>query len=332
MVNERVTELAIPMDRYPSPVCAFTTSGDGPVVVEVNEAFETAFGSVDSTDSIVEVFDDAGLTLTDNTTVADQLTTSDSFTARTDDDRYRVETIPPTDDADGYLLFTETTDQEQFGVENVASVISHDLRNPLDVAKSRLRAGREFDEEEHFEHVARAHDRMERIIQDVLTLARGQDVVDPDETVDLDTVAREAWETVETETGTLTVDGPLPTTVADSDRVSRLFENLFRNSVEHGPGGDESVTGQQTDPLTVTVGTLDDASAAGFYVEDDGVGIPASERDHVFEPGYSSDDHGTGLGLAIVARIADLHGWSCSVTEGTDGGARIEIRGLDSPE
>lgn len=332
MVNERIKEMTIPMGRYPSPVCAFTTSGDEPVVVQVNEAFETVFGSVGSADSIVDVFDDARLTPTETTTVAEQLTTGDSFTARTDDERYQVEVLLPTDDTDGYLVFTETTDHEQFGVENVASVISHDLRNPLDVAKSRLRAGRELNEKEHFEHVARAHNRMERIIQDVLTLARGQDVVDPDETVDLGTVAGEAWETVETDTGTLTVDGPLPTTVADSDRVSRLFENLFRNSVEHGPDGDEPATSQSTDPLTVTVGTLDDASAAGFYVEDDGVGIPASERDHVFEPGYSSDDHGTGLGLAIVARIADIHGWSYSVTEGTDGGARIEIRGLDSPE
>jgi len=58
-------------------------------------------------------------------------------------------------------------------------VISHDLRNPLDVAKARLRAGQETGNEDHFDHVERAHDRMEQIIQDVLTLARGSESIDP---------------------------------------------------------------------------------------------------------------------------------------------------------
>ena len=330
MADEHTDELSIPMGRYPSPVCAFAADGEDPVVRRVNEPFEAAFDSVERGEPVTEVFQRVGLRPVDSRTVAQPLAAGDSFTARTDDERYRVRTLPPADDARGFLVFAEIPDEEQFGVDNVASVVSHDLRNPLDVATTRLRAGREFGEDEHFEHVARAHERMERIIQDVLTLARGEDVVDPDETVPLDEVAEEAWDTVDTGGGTLTVDGPLPTTVADADRVGRLFENLFRNAVEHGTAGDGSQT-DRAESVRVTVGRLGGSRPTGFYVADDGVGIPPAERDRVFEPGYSSDEHGTGLGLAIVARIADLHGWSYAATAGPDGGARIEIRGLDDP-
>ena len=295
--------------------------------------------------------------------------------------KYVVDVSAPSEGIDGYLVFADATDvtarccehdsetntgsdqqtangqpADGLAVDHVASVVSHDLRNPLDVARARLRAGREFGEEEHFEHVEQAHDRMERIIQDVLTLARGEDVVDPDETVDLAGVAEKAWETVETGGATLSIDRPLPTVRADADRVSRLFENLFRNAVEHGstnprshshedavehgstsphsPTREDAVEqgstrGEQHGAVTVTVGPTE--SGDGFYVADNGPGIPADERQHVFEPGYSSDDHGTGLGLSIVARIADLHGWSVDVSESDTGGAQFEIRGLTNP-
>ncbi len=109
-----------------------------------------------------------------------------------------------------------------------------------------------------------------------------------------------------------------------------MFENLFRNSVEHGSTSsrtesDDSVEhGRCADgaaPVTVSVGTTDD----GFYVADDGVGIPPEERDDVFERGYTTSDTGTGFGLAIVVEVAQAHGWSVSVTESEDGGARFEF-------
>ena len=339
MADERSDEWSIPVSRYPSPVCRFAVVDGTPVVERINEPFETAFGAAQLGTPVADVFEAVGLTPHSRETIEESLVVGDRFTVRAECETYRVETVPPTDGEDGQLVFTETTGGEEFGVENVASVVSHDLRNPLDVAKTRLRAGREFGEDEHFDHVAQAHERMERIIKDVLTLARGTDVVDPDETVALGTVASDAWETVDTGVATLSVEEPLPTTLADPDRVGRLFENLFRNCIEHGPtadrpqdgeSGPDSGADQRDQSLTVTVGTLEDRPTAGFYVEDDGVGIPAADRDRVFEPGYSSDDHGTGLGLAIVARIADLHGWSYAVTRGSAGGARVEIRGLES--
>jgi len=97
----------------------------------------------------------------------------------------------------------------------------------------------------------------------------------------------------------------------DPDRLRHVFENLFRNAVEHG-GFD----------VTVRVGCHDEQ---GIYVEDDGPGIPVEKRDEVFEPGHSSARGGTGFGLTIVKRIVEAHGWELSITDGTDGGARFEI-------
>jgi signal transduction histidine kinase len=107
--------------------------------------------------------------------------------------------------------------------------------------------------------------------------------------------------------------------LADADRLQQLLENLFRNAVEHG--GEE---------VTVQVGALDDAS--GFYVADNGVGIPEESQGKVFDSGYSSATDGTGFGLAIVKEIVDAHGWMIRVTENSEGGARFEITGIAFPD
>jgi len=64
----------------------------------------------------------------------------------------------------------------------------------------------------------------------------------------------------------------------------------------------------------------------GFYVEDTGDGIPESERERVFETGYSTNHDGTGFGLGIVNQIVNAHGWQILATESESGGARFEIR------
>ncbi len=351
MVDNRSEQWSIPVERYPGPVCRYAFTDGGPVIQGADTAFKRAFDAVRTGETVSATFESLCITANDTDDVARALAAGEQFAATvdspedsTDSQQYLVQPIPPDNGEDGMLLFSEaeTNSNGTLGVDHVASVVSHDLRNPLDVAKTRLRAGRELDEDDHFDHVEQAHERMERIIEDVLTLARGEDVVEPDETVDLGTVAEQAWETVETHGATLTVEESLPATVADPDRVGRLFENLFRNSVEHGstsnrPQADDSVEhgaagGQNAAELTVAVGRLDEESTDGFYVADDGVGIPDPDQEHVFEPGYSSDDHGTGLGLAIVAQIADLHGWSTTVTSAADGGTRVEVRGIDPAE
>jgi signal transduction histidine kinase len=120
--------------------------------------------------------------------------------------------------------------------------------------------------------------------------------------------------------------------LADVDRLQQLLENLFRNCVEHGstgsrPGADDATEDGGT-ALQITVGSL----PAGFYVEDDGRGIPAEQRHRVFERGYTSSEDGTGLGLAIVHQITRAHGWRILATSGTAGGARFEITGIETPQ
>jgi signal transduction histidine kinase len=137
---------------------------------------------------------------------------------------------------------------------------------------------------------------------------------------------------------------------ADEDRLVQLFENLFRNAVEHGSTSPSSSSTREDavehsstsprsqahedavdhadEPVQIRVGPLrsDDGELDGFYVADDGPGIPPAERADVLEAGYSTAESGTGLGLAIVNRIVEAHDWSVTVTESEAGGARFEVR------
>ena len=207
-------------------------------------------------------------------------------------------------------------------LEEFASVVSHDLRNPLNVADGRLElAMAEFDSD-HLTAVSRAHDRMAELIDELLTLTREYDTqIDPTP-VELDSFVRTCWDNVDT--GSARIDVRADRTVrADGTRLKRLLENLLRNAVEHGSTG--SRTDTDADGVVITIGALD----GGFYIEDDGPGIPPAEREAVFEYGYSTASNGTGLGLAIAEQCADVHGWDIRVTAGNDGGARFEITGVD---
>jgi len=201
-------------------------------------------------------------------------------------------------------------------LEEFASVVSHDLRNPLNVAVGYLELLQEDYDDDRLDRLADSHERMATIVEDVLTLAReGDDVEDPDP-VALRAMARQAWATVDSKAATLGATGDV-TVVADDVRLQRLFENLFRNAIDHG-GAD----------VTVTVGPLADES--GFYVADDGPGIPDEDREEVFQSGYTAAAGGTGFGLAIVRRIADAHGWDVRIADGDSGGARFEFTGVET--
>ena len=185
-------------------------------------------------------------------------------------------------------------------LKEFASVVSHDLRNPLNVAQGHLELAHETDEDRHFEKTGAALDRMESLIDDLLKLARqGQDV-DDTERLDLEAVVHQSWSTVSTGGATLHVSDDLGEIEADDGRLQELFENLFRNAVEH--------VGED---VTVRVGP----TAHGFYVEDDGPGIPVDEREKVFEHGHTTADDGSGLGLSIVKSIVEAHDWAVSICE-----------------
>ncbi|WEL18659.1 Signal transduction histidine kinase [Halorhabdus sp. SVX81] len=198
-------------------------------------------------------------------------------------------------------------------LEEFTSVVSHDLRNPLNVAHARVNILRDEADNDHLETASRALDRMEALIEDLLTLAQQGRTIDDLSTVRLDVVAEGCRENVDTADAAVIVDTDA-TVRADGSRLQELLGNLLRNSIEHGGAA-----------VTITLGDLAD----GFYVADDGPGISADDREQVFEMGYSTSEGGTGFGLMIVEGIAEAHGWDVRVTESEAGGARFEITGVD---
>jgi PAS domain S-box-containing protein len=214
--------------------------------------------------------------------------------------------------------------QQNEQLEEFASVVSHDLRNPLNVISARSQLARETGDEEHFDALDRASDRMDQLIDDLLQLARQGQTVNETTQEDLRVVAEEAWSLVEAPDADLTVEGEMAVE-ADRDRLQQALENLFRNATDH--------VGED---VSLLVEPLED----GFAVEDDGPGIPVEEQDQVFEYGHTTDEDGTGFGLAIIKEIVEAHGWDIRVMngdmahssqddDGTEyGGARFEITGV----
>ncbi|WP_277554933.1 sensor histidine kinase [Halobaculum limi] len=198
-------------------------------------------------------------------------------------------------------------------LDEFASVVSHDLRNPLNVAQGRTELLGDDCDSPHLSHIETAHDRMEVLIEDLLALARSGRSVGETEPIRLAPTVRAVWQTIDGG-GSLAVGDDVGTVVADDSRLRQLFENLFRNAVDHAGDG-----------VIVTVGRIKAPNREGFYVADDGPGIPPADRGQVFERGHTTADDGTGFGLAIVAEVASVHGWSVSVTDSVDGGARFEV-------
>ena len=207
-------------------------------------------------------------------------------------------------------------------LDEFASVVSHDLRNPLSVLKGSLEfAAEDAADGSHVERAREAAGRMETLIEDLLTLSKAGETVDEPEPVSLRSLALDCSSVV-AGNASVTVEVPEDRRVeADPGRLRQLLENLLRNGVEHGSSPDAAA-------VTITVGALPD----GFFVADDGPGIPPEERERVFDHGYSTAPSGTGFGLHIVRRIAEAHGWTVSVTESDSGGARFEVRGVESPD
>ncbi len=231
------------------------------------------------------------------------------------------------------LEHEERLERKNERLEEFANIVSHDLRNPLNVAKGWLNLAlreRGDDEpgggDEHLTKAADALDRMEQMIAELLALAKEGDPALELRPVRLETLVDACWDRMETGGASVHVADQLAIHV-DEERVQRLFENLFQNAIDHGGPG-----------VTIRVGAVDadgdgDGEAdgeAGFYVEDDGPGIPADERERVFDDGYTTRDEGVGFGLSMVQRIAEAHGWNVRVAERRAGGARFEITGVDT--
>jgi Signal transduction histidine kinase len=201
-------------------------------------------------------------------------------------------------------------------LDEFVNEVTHDLRGPLTVASGHLELAKmEDDSIEHLNKVQNAHQRIEQLVQDARAKARGNDDLTREQ-LSLSESARTAWKNIDTATVSLEIEDDR-TVEADSGQILRLLENLFRNSVEHGGKN-----------VTVRVGS----TSSGFFVADTGPGIPEDKRQRIFERNVTYSDQGTGYGLAIVMDIIDDHGWSISVQESEEGGARFEIAVIEPGE
>lgn len=203
-------------------------------------------------------------------------------------------------------------------LDRFASIVSHDLRNPLNVARGRIELAREepADAAAHLSDATAAVDRSLELIDDLLLLAREGD--SSQEQIPVADLVEQCWRTITTEDAELRVAiADSRQVLADKGQLRQLFANLFRNAIDHSTGS-----------VTIEVGAENDC----LYVADTGPGIPAASREEALEPGYSTEQVGTGLGLAIVNDIADAHGWGVRITESDAGGARIEIADVSFQE
>jgi len=210
-----------------------------------------------------------------------------------------------------------TLERSNEKLDQFAGMVSHDLRNPLNVIKGRAELLRREAPDEHVEPIERSVERMETMIDDLLTLSRAGESVDDPEPVSLAGGIADSWEAVSSDDIELDVDIPDEAEVeADGDRLRHVFENLFRNAIEHNDP-----------PVKIRVGLLSNETGAvsGFFIADNGSGIPESDREEVFEQGYTTNRDGTGFGLSIVEEIVEAHGWTISVGESDAGGARFDV-------
>lgn len=200
----------------------------------------------------------------------------------------------------------------------------HELRTPITVIRGNLElmGDEPADREETVKVVTDELDRMSRIVDDLLDLAKSEqpDFIQPGP-IDLDEFIRDLvgkataleerpWHVERAEPGQFR---------ADRHRLNQAMMNLVRNAVEHTPAG----TG-------VHVGGEIGDSEVVLWVRDEGPGILEQDKQRIFERfsragSASARTEGAGLGLAIVAAIADAHGGTVGVDDPPEGGARFTV-------
>lgn len=200
-------------------------------------------------------------------------------------------------------------------LETIVSILSHDLRNPLSIIRGYSEELKTTDiDPETVVAIEESVERMVELINTTLEFARSQNLTDVGQ-ISVADVAMAAWSQTPTAEASLEIESS-GTLAADEQLLQQAFENLFRNAVEHGGSS-----------VTIWVGTTTDR----IYVEDSGPGIPPTKREQLLEQDLSRDAN-TGLGFAIVRAIVNAHSWSFSISEGREGGARIEILDINSIE
>lgn len=205
---------------------------------------------------------------------------------------------------------SEQLTRERERLETVRSLLSHDLGNPLNIASGRVELARMDEDVSHLENVDGALERAEELIECGVTLVEVGQQPEEEDSISLATLAEDCWSDVGKERGELIVEDTR--FVGERERVRMLLNEVIRNAFVHSDGA-----------VTVEIGPL--TNRDGFFVADDGPGIPADERAFVLDTGYTTVPGRDGLGLSIVTEIAGAHGWDVTLDTSEAGGVRIEL-------
>lgn len=220
-------------------------------------------------------------------------------------------------------------------MEAFAYTVSHDLRSPLtpiigyaDFLAAQCRDRLNGEELGFLAEISAAGKRMVELMDNLLTLAKVGRVERPKEPVDAGEVAREVvrnlamhnrWQGVSVEVGSL------PALYVPRTQLVQIFDNLICNALRYGC----------TPECRVDVGGERRGEAARLFVRDHGLGIPAAERDCIFDVFYrgttGKDTEGSGIGLATVQKIARLFSGRAWVEETPDGGSTFWVELIDAP-
>jgi two-component system, OmpR family, phosphate regulon sensor histidine kinase PhoR len=230
------------------------------------------------------------------------------------------------------LDISELRRADQIRRDFVANV-SHELRTPLTAIRGYVEAlsDGETDEEERRRFLAiigRHTQRMERLVKDLLRLARldaGQETVDLiacDTRNLVEAVAADLTEALDGrgQRVAITIAAGAETVLADPAKLHDALRNLVANAITYAP-----------EQSTIRVDAVRDQKRVAISVADQGPGIPEEDLSRVFERFYrvdksrARDPGGTGLGLAIVKHLIELHGGTVRAENGAEHGARFTI-------
>jgi signal transduction histidine kinase len=242
--------------------------------------------------------------------------------------------VPPSDDEIARLAVTMNEmlgrlDEAHRTQRRFVADASHELRSPLTTLAASVELASADPTAATWHDLSPVMnseiDRMNRLVSDLLLLAKADEHAIPLhlEDVDLDDVVEREVRRLRAVTGlTVEVDAHPTRVVGDLSRLGQAITNLTDNAARYA---------RSTVRLQLGEDPSGDAGAL-LVVEDDGVGVPPAERERVFERFVRLDDSrgrasgGTGLGLAITRELVLAHGGSVRVTEASAGGCRVEVR------
>ncbi len=209
-------------------------------------------------------------------------------------------------------------------LEAVAEILSSDLQRQLEAVADAL-ADDGADEWEFplaEDTVETTLDRAERLVDDVREFARNASAVGPRSRLRLESAIDDALADSRLDPNNVVVDAPAALR-ADPDRFVHLLQTAF-----------DSAVARANDDVTIQIGLVgfEDDGSRGFFLLDDAAEIPPNAHDRVLDPTADDDTAIDGLGLALVRAIAEAHDWTCTVTNGDNGGTRIEIREITTLE